>query len=84
MASPIYDRTANDYRGSTRGVRVLVRENDGAIGIEVSPEGENPDTSKLTLAAMFNTSDAEELRDALTKAIARAEPKGASHPGVKK
>lgn len=84
MASAVYDRTANDYRGSSRGVRILVRENDGAIGIEMSREGEDPDSSKSTLSAMLNTSDAEELRDALNEAIDRAKPKRATHPSVKK
>lgn len=85
MASLFHYIIANNYRGfELPGIQVVVRENDGAIGIEMTPEGEDADKSKATLSAMFNVEDAEQLRDALNEAIQRAKPKKVDLPSVRK
>jgi hypothetical protein len=82
MASIFYLRRAPDYgdpdntTGDHPGYFLGVRENDGGIGVFLSPTNVPKDDPRQ-LSVFLNINEAIELATALDKAIERATPKNA-------
>jgi hypothetical protein len=85
MATSFYDKHLPDYgalddkTGQWRGFRFGVRENDGGIGIDMGPIGDNVDDPTY-YRAFLNVAEAEELVAAFQEAIERARSKTRGQP----